>query len=646
MATAVAASAPRGDLEQGHIEPEAARRIRYTRDITCKLIPICIGILVMFSLSGILAYQTTPPRKATVVVCSLLGVFFLLFFVGAIYLYRLKHYPRLTKSPDASDNDPQNNVEEFIKPQRDQGPIKEDSINKDKPAEMEDTTRRGDDGQQPNMKPPKPAGNQARGDHGPRDQRGSAPPSHMSPNRDPSGRGRSHTRQPWTPAEGVINEETQEYDQSSAPAHTSNMSTRAMREYRISSVNSEGYGGARMHANPRPRSGRPVGTPIAILPEYSRTPGYDQNVQSIPRTHFVYIPESISNRAFCQSIPVEFASGGLNVFDDYPGLRACGIKVTKLAGKNRSHLRKLQDHHLHSKIAAISAHKDIPKGPYIQIEFSEDLGTPIGSFSLRCKGSLNVQIVAGGSGIIIIGHKVSNNHKARDVLGAECKHKGTSSSSMSRHPQAQEKRHETDENKQQSSPPPQKVSQTKTPPENLSPAQPSSSDPDSVTSPEKLRPALLKLPGPPRKVKQLYRWDSKMMDEQQQQQRVEDGSRNPPCSKPSSSSSKTGKGQERGRGEPRAHPRQRRRSTPPDTDKQKGSETDCTHLYKPDPARPGKEKAQPLAWPGPEYAGGLFDWPPATIPPRTSSKRLLGNDTATCKTASGKSSMEVCNEKS
>ncbi|KAI1138718.1 hypothetical protein F5Y05DRAFT_425083 [Hypoxylon sp. FL0543] len=104
MATAV--SAPQDDLERG-LGPNTTRATGYIRDITYRVIPFCMAVLIIFSVGIIvvstLHFDQPVPHEGTFVISILLAVLFFLFCIGIAYLYKKKHYPPLTKGPDASD---------------------------------------------------------------------------------------------------------------------------------------------------------------------------------------------------------------------------------------------------------------------------------------------------------------------------------------------------------------------------------------------------------------------------------------------------------------------------------------------------------------------------------------------------------------
>ncbi|KAI1104279.1 hypothetical protein F4804DRAFT_352317 [Jackrogersella minutella] len=112
MATAVASSALQGDLEKGHgqVQPSRTRMTNYVRDITYKVIPFCIGFLIVLSAGAILVaaldFGQLIPRKDIVVVAIMLLVLFILFCIGGCYLYIKRRYPPLTKGPNAPDRPP------------------------------------------------------------------------------------------------------------------------------------------------------------------------------------------------------------------------------------------------------------------------------------------------------------------------------------------------------------------------------------------------------------------------------------------------------------------------------------------------------------------------------------------------------------
>ncbi|KAI1097005.1 hypothetical protein F5B19DRAFT_15900 [Rostrohypoxylon terebratum] len=110
MAAAVTTSAPQSDLEKGQVGPGHARLTSYLQDVTCKVIPFCIGFLIVLSIGAILVitlnFHQVIPAKELVVVSIMLLVFFLLFCIGGMFLYHRKHYPPLTKGPNAPDRPP------------------------------------------------------------------------------------------------------------------------------------------------------------------------------------------------------------------------------------------------------------------------------------------------------------------------------------------------------------------------------------------------------------------------------------------------------------------------------------------------------------------------------------------------------------
>ncbi|KAI0133092.1 hypothetical protein F4776DRAFT_626052 [Hypoxylon sp. NC0597] len=109
MATAVMASAPQSDLEKG-LEPYANRTTSYIRDITYRVIPFCMAVLIIFSVGIVIVstlhFDQPIPHQGTYVISILLAVLFFLFCIGIAYLYKKKHYPPLTKGPDAPDRPP------------------------------------------------------------------------------------------------------------------------------------------------------------------------------------------------------------------------------------------------------------------------------------------------------------------------------------------------------------------------------------------------------------------------------------------------------------------------------------------------------------------------------------------------------------
>ncbi|KAI6089544.1 hypothetical protein F4821DRAFT_275952 [Hypoxylon rubiginosum] len=109
MAT-TATGIPEAELEEGQLEPGNSRKISYISDITFKIIPSCALILIFFAAGGILlatlGHNEPIPHQGTVVISILLLTFFIIFFIGAWYLYIKKRYPPLTKGPDAPDRPP------------------------------------------------------------------------------------------------------------------------------------------------------------------------------------------------------------------------------------------------------------------------------------------------------------------------------------------------------------------------------------------------------------------------------------------------------------------------------------------------------------------------------------------------------------
>ncbi|KAI0898089.1 hypothetical protein F4806DRAFT_507736 [Annulohypoxylon nitens] len=110
MAAVVTSSALQSDPEKGQDEPGRTRLTGYVQDITCKVIPFCIGFLIVLSVGAILVitlnFREVIPAKELVVVSIMLLVFFLLFCIGGMFLYHRKHYPPLTKGPNAPDRPP------------------------------------------------------------------------------------------------------------------------------------------------------------------------------------------------------------------------------------------------------------------------------------------------------------------------------------------------------------------------------------------------------------------------------------------------------------------------------------------------------------------------------------------------------------
>ncbi|KAI1765910.1 hypothetical protein GGR53DRAFT_488108 [Hypoxylon sp. FL1150] len=109
MAT-TATGIPEAELEEGQLGPGSSRKMSYISDITFKIIPSCALILIFFAAGGILlatlGHNEPIPHQGTVVISILLLTFFVLFFIGAWYLYIKKRYPPLTKGPDAPDRPP------------------------------------------------------------------------------------------------------------------------------------------------------------------------------------------------------------------------------------------------------------------------------------------------------------------------------------------------------------------------------------------------------------------------------------------------------------------------------------------------------------------------------------------------------------
>ncbi|KAI1390912.1 uncharacterized protein F4822DRAFT_442153 [Hypoxylon trugodes] len=105
MATAVTISSPLSDLERGDGTPKYPRKISCVRDITFKVIPFIIMLLIALSTGAILVMTLSEnkpmPHEPTIVVSILLLIFFVLFSIGMCIVYFAKRYPRLKKGFDA-----------------------------------------------------------------------------------------------------------------------------------------------------------------------------------------------------------------------------------------------------------------------------------------------------------------------------------------------------------------------------------------------------------------------------------------------------------------------------------------------------------------------------------------------------------------
>ncbi len=91
------------NLENGY---DGHNRVRpdYLQDFTYRVIPLCAVILVFFSDGAILictlAFDRPLPRKGVIVVSGMLAVFFAIFGIGGMFIYRRRYHPPLSKDPN------------------------------------------------------------------------------------------------------------------------------------------------------------------------------------------------------------------------------------------------------------------------------------------------------------------------------------------------------------------------------------------------------------------------------------------------------------------------------------------------------------------------------------------------------------------
>ncbi|KAI0884409.1 uncharacterized protein GGS22DRAFT_194895 [Annulohypoxylon maeteangense] len=113
MATDLTTSVLQSDIEKGQVDPGSTRMTNYVRDITWRVIPLCVGFLIILSAGATLVitlmYNKALPHKETTVVSIMLIAFIILFCIGRAFIYHRKHYPPLTKGPNAPDRPPPKN---------------------------------------------------------------------------------------------------------------------------------------------------------------------------------------------------------------------------------------------------------------------------------------------------------------------------------------------------------------------------------------------------------------------------------------------------------------------------------------------------------------------------------------------------------
>ncbi|KAL7625145.1 hypothetical protein AAE478_004360 [Parahypoxylon ruwenzoriense] len=577
MATIVTGTAPQADLEQGHVGPTVTDKTAYyVRDITYKVLPFCIMFLVTFSVGAILASTLTfnkpIPHEGTIVISVLLAVFFFFFCIGGIYLYHKKHYPPLTKGPNAPDRPPpqesnlrsnarrysarlKDAADTFVEFIRGRHIEPEEVIHPreaNRPVELEDSTihsieqlprRWQPQGERANERLPHVQKSNAAGGHH------KAPSLHSSRNREPpintTPRRHQHTRpggSPYrhthVPSEYTIPEEPEGELHSSyhipagrdaqTPQQPSSIGNSAYSlqggNVLVSTPNFQTTGG---HTDPRTRSRQfvnippnhqgspyPVSPPIPNrrLPARPGTAGQHHNIPAPLRTgplpplpdrprpnvgtahaYVVHIPEDIGHQALAkQGLFIDLPSlSDEEIATAEPGDQSEGYVTTNPKGRPPENPKTGRD----------PAYKGVPGSPSLDLDWTQDISSPIGFSSPGPRKPPSSKKVATRGAGTTLEAQDDTYPGGRSVLDNNGR-PGENNSSISSHPhiEAKEKREVIKKRHETSSPQPgpshSKTSRSTGPPSQHGEKQPHT---NATPSPPKPRPPTHQKPQPAQK---------------------------------------------------------------------------------------------------------------------------------------------------
>ncbi|KAI1375265.1 hypothetical protein F4677DRAFT_461044 [Hypoxylon crocopeplum] len=273
--------------------------------------------------------------------------------------------------------------------------------------------------------------------------------------------------------------------------------------------------GLRNPAITTPRSDTSIATGMADVSDDSRLDQTPRSLQVGPdnegytdlRAHFVLIPNEINQQALAKSSPEGLSEGGLYILGILPSISARKLEAVRSTRKPRRYTKSPNDNASKPHAGAVPAHENEPKSPSAQFEESRNIGSPIGSSSPRPKQKSNQQEPAARRpSTVTIGNQDERSYKTKSVPSTKSRHKGTNSSSTSRHAHAEAELYEASEKGHKSSSSQPKESHSKAP-ERLNPA---AEKPKVVEN----GPPSLKLPEMPSKIKLPYHWDSKITEDQ------------------------------------------------------------------------------------------------------------------------------------
>ncbi|KAI0834574.1 hypothetical protein F5Y06DRAFT_306638 [Hypoxylon sp. FL0890] len=509
MATAVMASALQRDLEKG-LGPGATRTTGYIRDITYRVIPFCMAVLIIFSVGIIIVttlhFDQPIPHQGTFVISILLAVLFFLFCIGVAYLYKKKHYPPLTKGPDAPDrladkrrtwrclfskigalfidhlrgNKPLDNHENQPEPGTLGIPNDPFELESPNPASM-----------------PPPESQQPNEPHIMEQQSTFRPSHHTLTNKEPQSRkplpqrrGQYHSpkRKSYTPSETSIPEEPEEDDppvlsvtymppaqhplitratgaigrdgdmvspksQYPSSSHNTGFSDRHLHVQTTSvngnpRINQRGGQHPRLSPDPQPSTNRGMinNQPISSLrPE----PGaYRLSTEEAdPLAHFANIPESINEQAFDEAFPEDIGENGLYIFNNLPNLPNHELEAARFGGECHCYREKPKDRVHERKSKATQSQTDMPKRPPTHDSgYSEGILSFINASLARPTQVLYPQDPrARRPSMVATVHGVEDGLDNRDASNEKERPKGTNPPSIPRQVRTERQRHKPSE---------------------------------------------------------------------------------------------------------------------------------------------------------------------------------------------------------
>ncbi|KAI1415303.1 hypothetical protein F5Y13DRAFT_187404 [Hypoxylon sp. FL1857] len=500
MATAVTASPPQGDLEKG-LGPGATRTARYIRDITYRVIPFCVAVLIIFSV-GIVVVSTLHfdqpiPHEGTLVVSILLAVLFFLFCIGVVYLYKKKHYPPLTQAPDAPDFTPQQGNRKKLFPRASTLFIDNLRVNKlfhhheIKP----EVNSRGTLNNPAELESPNPANVSRPGNHQPHvpratRQTSTLPTSNAAGSKHPPDKRlrpqgprqqpyvSPRKRKPYTPSRDSILEEPEEDGPPRPSIRVLSPAYMPDSQQHSSRRNTWAAGGDRevSPAAVSPHHTRITGQrgkPYLTTPSSPRAPintgaANNQHIPALraspepvrlsvdeadPLAHFVHIPEYINSQAFTGGLPEKLAGNCLYIFNDLPTLPNHELEAAEFGGECYYYVEEPK-HRVHErKSNATQFYTHMPKRPP-----THDSGYSEGIFSF-IDSSLErpTQVVyprepiARRPVVRSAVHRVEGGRKTRDVSNDKGSPKELTSASAPRHLHTEPERRKADERQHKTS---------------------------------------------------------------------------------------------------------------------------------------------------------------------------------------------------